>query len=370
MLVLLFISVCFLGFANGANDNFKGVATLYGSGVASYRVALFWATLTTLAGSLCALYLAQTLLIKFSGKGLATDSLIQSIPFMTAVAMGAGATVILATRVGFPISTTHALIGAMVGSGLLATWGDFDLTALQHNFVLPLLLSPMVAVLLAMFIYKLLKRVRRVMSLEQPLCLCVEDDAAAVTIGSGVVALKQNSPLLLSIDTEESCANHYSGKVLGINVQNIVDKLHFFSAGAVCFARGLNDTPKIAALLLLAPWPDIQWVIFSVAVVMALGGLLNARRVAETMSHKITEISHGQGLAANMSTAILVIYASQLGMPVSTTHVSVGSLFGIGVSNGNADKGMIGTILLSWVLTLPCAALCAVFVYIMATTYF
>lgn len=159
MLFLLFISVCFLSFANGANDNFKGVATLYGSGTASYHVALFWATLATLAGSLCALYFAQTLLIKFSGKGLTTDTLAQSIPFMVAVASGAGLTVIFATRIGFPISTTHALIGAMVGSGLLASGGNFDLTALQNNFVLPLLLSPLVAVFLAMIVYKIMKRI-------------------------------------------------------------------------------------------------------------------------------------------------------------------------------------------------------------------
>ncbi len=367
MLTLLFISVCFLSYANGANDNFKGVATLYGSGVANYRLALFWATLTTLTGSLCALYLAQTLLIKFSGKGLATDSLIQSIPFMTAVASGSGLTVLLATRIGFPISTTHALIGAMVGSGLLATWGDMDLTALQKNFVLPLLLSPMIAVVLAMIIYSVLKQVRQRMRLDQPLCICVEE--VAMKNESHSLVMIQSSQLNLSINTEAICANRYSGKVLGINVQSIVDKLHFFSAGAVCFARGLNDTPKIAALLLLAPWPGIQWVIFSVAIIMAMGGLLNARRVAETMSHKITRISHGQGLSANISTALLVIYASQLGMPVSTTHVSVGSLFGIGVSNGNAHKGMIGSILFSWLLTLPCAALCAGFVYYMTTGF-
>ncbi len=92
---------------------------------------------------------------------------------------------------------------------------------------------------------------------------------------------------------------------------------------------------------------------------MALGGLINARRVAETMSHKITELSHGQGLAANLSTALLVVFASKFGMPVSTTHVSVGSLFGIGLSSGQAHYRMIGTILLSWLLTLPCAAACS-----------
>lgn len=273
---------------------------------------------------------------------------------MTAVASGAGLTVILATRIGFPISTTHALIGAMVGSGLLATWGGMDLTALQKNFVLPLLLSPLIAVLLAMMIYRVLKQIRKRMGFGQPLCLCVEDNVK-IGDGSGSVVMMQSAQLNLSIDTEIACANRYSGKVLGINVQSVEDKLHFFSAGAVCFARGLNDTPKIAALLLLAPWPSTQWIIISVAIIMALGGLLNARKVAETMSHKITEISHGQGLSANISTALLVIYASQLGMPVSTTHVSVGSLFGIGVSNGHANKGMTGSILLSWILTLPCA---------------
>jgi PiT family inorganic phosphate transporter len=81
------------------------------------------------------------------------------------------------------------------------------------------------------------------------------------------------------------------------------------------------------------------------------------------MSHKITEINHGQGLAANLTTALLVIFASQLGMPVSTTHVSVGSLFGIGLTSGKAHHRMILSIMLSWLLTLPCAALCAAAVY-------
>lgn len=361
-LLLLMMAVGFLSFANGANDNFKGVASLYGSGAATYRVALFWATLTTLAGSLCALYLAQTLLIKFSGKGLVMDNLIQSIPFITAVAAGAGLTVILATRVGFPVSTTHALLGAMVGSGLLASWGEMNLTALQHDFVLPLLLSPLVAVVLAMFVYLALKQVRQRLGIGEPLCLCVENEAA-LNNGVGAMTMAQNPSINLSIDTEAACADRYSGKVLGINAQSVVDKLHFLTAGSVCFARGLNDTPKIAALLLLAPSLSMHWVIILVAAMMALGGVINARRVAETMSHKITEISHGQGLAANLTTALLVIFASQFGMPVSTTHVSVGSLFGIGLTNGKAHHRMFVSIVLSWLLTLPCAALCAAAVY-------
>jgi PiT family inorganic phosphate transporter len=367
-LLLLIAAVCFLSFANGANDNFKGVASLYGSGAATYRAALFWATLTTLAGSLCALYLAQTLLIKFSGKGLVTDALIQSVPFITAVAGGAGLTVILATRIGFPVSTTHALLGAMVGSGLLASWGEMNLTALQHNFVLPLLLSPLLAVMLAVLVYLVLKQLRKRLAIDEPLCLCVESDMVPSS-EAGMMTMAQNRPISLSIDTEAACASRYSGKVLGINAQSMVDKLHFLSAGSVCFARGLNDTPKIAALLLLVPSFSIHWIIILVAAMMALGGVINARRVAETMSHKITEISHGQGLAANLTTALLVIFASQFGMPVSTTHVSVGSLFGIGLTNGKSHYRVFVSIVLSWLLTLPCAALCAAAVYSMTGAF-
>jgi PiT family inorganic phosphate transporter len=79
------------------------------------------------------------------------------------------------------------------------------------------------------------------------------------------------------------------------------------------------------------PQLELQSGIVLVAVVMAVGGLINARRVAETMSHKITEINRGQGFSANIATALMVISASQFGLPVSTTHVSVGSLFGIGI---------------------------------------
>ena len=73
MLVLLFAAVAFLAWSNGANDNFKGVAALYGSGIASYRKALAWATVTTGAGSVAGLFLAAELLRKFSGKGLVPE---------------------------------------------------------------------------------------------------------------------------------------------------------------------------------------------------------------------------------------------------------------------------------------------------------
>ena len=140
ILFILFLATCFLAYSNGANDNFKGVASLYGSKTASYRTALGWASLTTFAGSISSIFLAQVLLKKFSGKGLVPDALVGSNQFLLAVAIGAALTVILATFTGFPVSTTHGLIGAIVGCGLLADRSHVNFAALQKSFLLPLLL--------------------------------------------------------------------------------------------------------------------------------------------------------------------------------------------------------------------------------------
>ena len=93
-----------------------------------------------------------------------------------------------------------------------------------------------------------------------------------------------------------------------------------------------------------------------IASVMALGGLLLARRVAETMSRRVTRMDSTQGLSANLITATLVLGASQFGLPVSTTHVSVGAIAGVGASSKTLNTAALRTILLSWVATLPMAA--------------
>ena len=153
-----------------------------------------------------------------------------------------------------------------------------------------------------------------------------------------------------------NCVTKYRGNVLGISAQGFVDVLHHSSAAAVSFARGLNDTPKIAGLLLVVQALDIRISMIALAGAMALGGIVAARRVAETMSKKISTMNDGQALSANLVTAALVIGASRYGLPVSTTHVSVGAITGAGIVNGTVNGGVLGSILLSWVLTLPIAA--------------
>ena len=124
MSILLFLTVLFLAYSNGANDNFKGVASIYGSKTASYKTALGWATITTLLDSVCSFFLANGLLEQFSGKGIVPNDLAGSGQFLFAVAMGSGLTIIIATLTGFPVSTTHGLTGAIFGAGLVAVGGQ------------------------------------------------------------------------------------------------------------------------------------------------------------------------------------------------------------------------------------------------------
>lgn len=361
MFALIFLAVCFLAYSNGANDNFKGVASLFGSRTCSYRTAISWATVTTFAGSMTALFLAQALLKKFSGKGLVPDALVSSPQFVLAVAFGAGATVILASLLGFPISTTHGLTGALVGAGLAVSANAVNFSLLGKAFVMPLLLSPLLAITTGGILYVLFRFIRNRLGVTKEMCVCagIEQQAFALPRSGGVFSEPTIPVISVAVDDSGACTQRYSGTVLGIHAGHLLDFLHFLSAGAVSFARGLNDTPKIAGLLLVASALDIRWGLAAVAGAMGIGGLLNAKRVAATMSHKITTMNAGQGFAANLSTALLVTTASFHGLPVSTTHVSVGSLLGMGLVAGNVKWNPVLGVLASWVVTLPCAALLA-----------
>lgn len=368
---LLFLTTLFVAYANGANDNFKGVATLFGSDTATYRGAIVLATITTFAGALCSVYFAEALVHAFSGKGLVPDAVAASPGFLLSVAAGSGATVILATLLGFPVSTTHALIGGLTGAGLLAAGPQLNLAHLGSGFFAPLVLGPVLAVLLTIPLYRALRTLPGRLGIKRESCICV-----GVQQFIPVRQLQYNAALELytmpapapvdvgiTVGTQKDCVEKYSGKLLGISGQMLINGLHYLSAGTVSFARGLNDTPKIVGLLLVVEALHIQLGMLAIATAMAFGGLLNARKVAMTMSKNISRMSDGQALTANMVTGLLVILASRYGLPVSTTHVSVGAIGGVGLANGSANNGVIGGILASWLLTLPVAGVIGALAY-------
>lgn len=360
LLIVALIAVALLAFANGANDNFKGVATLFGSGTTDYRRALAWATLTTLGGSCAAIYFGADLLARFSGKGLVPDTALADSRFAVSVIASAGLTVLAATRLGLPISTTHALVGAMAGTATAANAG-VDWKILGSAFLLPLLLSPLIALTLTVVVYLGLRRMRRATGIRSDSCLCFGETAAE----SAVVALRPHATCITASSSPPKvtailgrgaqCRLAFTNCILAIEMKPALDVLHFISAGVVSFARGVNDTPKIAALLLVSPMIKADGALLLCGGVIALGGIITAGRVAETMSHRITTMNAGQGLSANLITGLLVLFASRWGLPVSTTHVSCGSLFGIGFMNGESRRGLLFQVLLAWIATLPSA---------------
>jgi len=191
-ITLILLATLFVAYANGANDNFKGVATLFGSGTTNYRVALGWAAITTFAGSVCAYFLAQGLIGTFSGKGLVPDTFLADPAFLASVILGTGVTVFLAARTGIPISTTHSLTGALIGAGLMAVGGQLGFTTLGNSFIAPLLVSPFLALVLALVLHPLFHLARRRLGIERETCLCVGESAssriAAAPGGDSVLA--------------------------------------------------------------------------------------------------------------------------------------------------------------------------------------
>ena len=160
-------------------------------------------------------------------------------------------------------------------------------------------------------------------------------------------------------------------------VERVWIALHWLSSGTTSFARGLNDVPKIAAFMILAltlappavaqttaSWfPDwLQaWPILLVTLVMGAGCLWGGFKVLDVLAHRVTPLDASSGLVANMGTSILVLAASPLGLPVSTTHVSTGALMGVRWTDRIKpnQNDTLKLILFGWVVTLPIAALVA-----------
>lgn len=356
VLVILFISACFLAYSNGANDNFKGVATLFGSGTTNFKKAINWATITTFSGSVAAIFLANELVKNFSGKGLVPDELIALPTFAISIAFGAALTVFIATRIGMPISTTHSLVGALFGVGIMAVGSQFNFGKLIDKFLFPLIASPLMAAVVSFIAYIIFRFFRKKLGVTKKTKLSIHENQVPeiTSMNMNTATLDTKTTISATID---KTIETYDGEIFGLKSQKLLDSLHYLSAGIVSFARGLNDTPKIVGLLLIINTIDIKWSMIIIAVIMGIGGLINSKKVGITMSKKITPMNSGQGFTANLITGLLVTTASIHGMPVSTTHVSVGSIFGIGTVTKKADYKMIGKILLSWVLTLPMAAI-------------
>lgn len=339
-----------LAFANGANDVSKGIATLAGSGIADYRRAVMWGSLCTVAGAVSAAYASQAIVETFSGRGILVHPAISG-QFLLAIAAGAIGWLLIATRTGMPVSTTHSIAGALAGAAVIASGvRGVAWPGLLSKIALPLIASPIIAVGLVFIALPLLQPI---IGRFERYCVCVED-AGAMAITPNGVALQQAFPAV-DLGTRATCST-------AVARFSAIDTLHWMAAGFTSFFRGLNDTPKILALgvagaATLGVSPLSLYALTAVA--MGGGSIVAGVRVTRTLAEKVTSIAPANGLVASAITAILVGAASRFALPVSTTHVSSGAIIGVGLSGDRQQVcwTTIREMLLAWVITLPVSAI-------------
>lgn len=351
--VLLF----FLAFANGGNDVSKAIATLAGARVTSVRGAILWGTVWTVAGALSGLFWGQEM-VKNISQSIYSGSHDFSLPLAVASVLAPVLWVSLATWRKWPVSTTHALVGGLVGAGLVSFGASgINWSGVFSKIILPLLASPFMAIALVWTLTPALEKMARAVSGTR---VCMTPAPKLVLArANGISAAVTGCAVC---DTDSVQAKMTPGFTLSI------DHLHWLTSGLLSFSRGLNDAPKLIAItlpfLLLKSDAPPAWMYLWAALAMGAGSLIAGRRVTEVLGFKVAEMNHAQGFSANMVSTALVMSASSLGLPVSTTHVSASSIMGIGLSGGQRlNWGTVRTMLFAWLVTAPVSGVFAVLIY-------
>lgn len=364
---LLIFSIALLSYANGANDVSKGVATLVSSGITNYRRAIIWGTIWTIAGGIVSAFVALELVKTFTAAEILKSTANLNQVLQLSVSLGAFVWIILATRTGLPVSTTHAITGAICGAGIAAVgFNEVGWTVLGKKVFLPLSLSPIAAVSISWLFSPIIETIS---SRAERYCVCLEVKEEVsykpvmvrVGINENISQINSFHQSILMAADKNTC----SGYLVSPIRFEVLDLFHWLSSGMTSFARGLNDAPKIAALAIGASVfgtslpTSISFL--GIALAMGLGSFVLGLRVTETLAEKVTPMNPQEGFAANLTTSILVGIAARLGLPVSTTHVSSGAIIGIGFKRGkeSVDWKVVFEMILAWIVTLPVSGLIA-----------
>ena len=389
----------YMAWAIGANDVANAMGTSVGSGALTVGGAIIVAAIFEFAGA----FLAGGHVTDTVRKGMLDMSLLgreQLIYGMMASLASAGTLLIGATRFGLPISTTHAIVGAIVGFGAVAIGIDAVNWPKVLQISLSWITSPLLAGVIAFAIFHLIRST--ILNKSNPVHQIRKYGPAFfffVFFIIGLVTLfKGLKHINLDLDLMEALAGSVALGLIGSGigaffirrvqigqadpdhrfdqVERIFVVLQILTACAIAFAHGSNDVANaigpLAAIVnavenvdLTAKAPIAPWMLAIGGLGIVIGLATWGYRVMETIGKKITELTPSRGFAAQLAAASTIVLASRLGIPISTTHTLVGAVLGVGLARGITalDLRVVGNILASWIATLPIAAALSVFFY-------
>ena len=392
----------YMAFSIGAND----VANAMGTSVGSRSLTVLQAVLVAAVFEFLGAFLVGGHVTKTIRGGILDPVIMAGAPDvvvygMLAALTAAGTWLLVASRLGWPVSTTHTIVGAIAGFGVVALGPEAVQWAELGRIVVSWGVSPLLSGTLAFLIFVLIRRtildhadpvaqVRRWgplyvfavvaviglvtlfkglknLDLDYTLTQALVRTVLLGLLAAGVTAFFMRR---VHVAPEVEARFHYA------TVERMFGVLQILSACAVAFAHGSNDVANaigpVAAILSVArtglveaasPVPPGLLLVGAIGMVAGLATL--GYRVMVTVGEKITELTPTRGYAAQFAAAVTIVLASRLGIPISTTHVLVGAVLGVGLARGIGalDYRVVGTIVLSWIVTIPVGAGLAIFFY-------
>jgi len=408
-LVLAVVFGLFMAWGIGANDVANAMATSVGSKAITIKQAVIIAAIFEFAGAI----LAGGQVTSTIRKGIVDVSDLGTTPEilvfgMLAALLAAGTWLMIASIKGWPVSTTHSIVGSIVGFALVGIGIDAVYWGKLGQIAMSWVTSPLLAGVISYLLFRSIQKI--ILDTKNPFenarkyvhyyMFLVGFVLALVTIMKGLkhVGLDLSSTesvvialicgVLLTLlgrflvhrvkfDPEADRDFHYA------NVEKIFGPLMVITACAMAFAHGSNDVANaigpLAAINSIVVTGELSqksplpiWILLVGGVGIVLGLAMYGRKVIETVGSKITELTPSRGFCCTLSAASTVVLASGLGMPISTTHTMVGAVLGVGMARGISSLNMrvVRGIFMSWVITLPIGAVLAIFFFFILKAIF
>ncbi len=383
----------------GANDVANAMGTSVGSGAITVKQAIIIAAIFEFAGA----FIAGGTVTKTIRKGIIDPSSISATPEilvygMLAALLAAGIWLMVASTRGWPVSTTHTIVGAIVGFAVAGIGMDAVNWGKIGSIVASWLVSPLIGGTIAYFLMMSIRKL--IINTDNPFQNARKWGPMYIFLVGWIVSLVTMFKGLKHLNLEFSVVESFiAATIFGIicaligrtminkvTVDDDADKdFHFasvekvflpmmvFTACAMAFAHGSNDVangigPLAAVVDIISNDGAVTqksglplWILFLGGTGIVIGLATMGYKVMQTIGTKITELTPTRGYCATLAAAITVVVASKTGLPVSTTQIAVGSVMGVGLARGIGalDLRVIGNIVVSWLITLPAGAILA-----------